>query len=343
MNGLGDLFGSRLLVGHDVCLLIPAIDEPPSDSEALMHPHPSITLTGALLLVSAVIQLPASADDGPVVIDLANGRRVQAVIDPRTDADRLWLATALDHGTISQSIPWGDVRHVEIAGHSYEGPVVQAAVATICKSRAPRPARLALAQHATRLDSNSLRLGAQPPERADRLPVARMSRVGTSRVGAPKIEAMSVSAQLGNWDRDVLIDGLHVEITPYDSSGRPIPCDGTVEILLRAWKASGRNGRTGMRSERWTVSVDASDFVSGSVFLQLPFRALRPQVGSDWWPYGALQVRLVTPGSGVIERTLSDLRLRPFEPTRDMFEQRTGRRFFPGENVQHHAWSSRRD
>lgn len=287
--------------------------------------RPPLTL---VVLVMAAIPLAGLADDASVTVRFTGGRCVQAVVDRRTDRDRLWLTTQLDHGHISQAIPWDRVSSVEIGGQAFEKQVVQAAVLTIMEA-APSGPDASPPQDLIRLDSHSLHLERQSAgthaTRADR----------ASFRAPPNVRSMSVSAWLGNWDSDIPADGLVVEILPYDSQGVPTACSGTLEFILRTGKTSPRTGRAAARSERWIRTISRDDFVSGYIVMRLPFQTIRPETSSDWWSHGALQVRLIAPGSGVIERTLTDLRLRPFEPMRDMLEQYTGDRYFPDERVQH--------
>lgn len=291
----------------------------------------SILQLGVVALSCTAFPLVVRAADDPVLVQLANGASVRAVLDERTDGDSLWLTTSLVGGSLSQSIPWEEVRHVKIGGERFEGSVVRAAVATIrdvSPVKPPDPASRLLAL------SDAERLGAENRS----LDVGKVLDRGRARL-APKVQAMTISAWLANWDQDGAVDGLGIELTAYDSLGNPISCNGTVSFVLQTWKTSGRGRHLEIRPERWTHSVRAGDFDSGRVCFRLPFRTVHPARSSDWWSRGVLQVRLTVPGSGVIERTLSDLRLRQAEPMRDAWEQHTGRRSFPGENVQRHAWS----
>lgn len=287
-----------------------------------------ITRIRMVVFVLAALTRPVYAGDDPVVVRLVDGSRVKAQIDQRTDGDRLWLTTLLERGRVSQSIPWQDVLQIEIAGRSYEGWVAQAAVASI-REQEPQ-------------DRN--RKAQQRPESLDVEPFAgsvpsRRPSVTPRDLPNPRVEAMQISARLANWDQDVAEDGLLVELVPYDSYGNPIACDGVVDFTLRAWKASARGSGLGTHTERWSKAVRAADFESGSVFFRLPFRAIEPHQSSEWWAHGALEARLTVPGSGVVQRTLADLRLRQFEPVRDTLEQRAGTRYFSSENVRREAWS----
>jgi len=293
---------------------------------------PSQSVRFSLVLLLAALSAPVLSADSPVTVRLADGKRLHAVIDRRTDPDNLWLTTSLGRGTLAQAIPWEQVGDVEIDGRTFEGRVVRAVVAVI-RERNP----LAIAEPASarlvRLDSKSLETMGPSGRIETESPIFPLSAATPA-----KIHALVVSAELANWDQDVAVDGLVVELTPYDRDGNQTVCDGTVNFRLETWKTTGRGGRLAMPTERWTCTISAGDFESGSLVFRLPLRTVQPQASSDWWPHGVLQVRLSVPGSGVIERTLSDLRLRPFEPMRDWQEQRTSYRHFPGENYRRQAW-----
>lgn len=292
-----------------------------------MHLPPPILRFSAVAFLCLGLPTPGRATDERVLVELVDGKRVTASLDSRTNPNVLWLTTSLGKGELCQSIPWTDVRRIKIGEQEFDGSLVHAAVALICQTSHER---LETPSGQTRIDSETLKTGTwqQPDEQAK------------PRRHAPghKVQAMSVSAWLANWDQDVAADGLMVELTPYDSWGDPVSCNGTANFTLQAWKTSGRDRHLEIRPERWSRSVRASDSTSGSLIFRLPFRTVQPQRNSDWWPHGVLQVRLAVPGSGVVERTLSDLRLRYAEPMRDTWEQYTGHRYYPGENVQRHAW-----
>lgn len=283
-------------------------------------------------LAIAVLAQPVFAITEPVVVRLADGRRVKAQIDHRTDGDQLWLITLLAGGHVSQSISWDDVLELEVAGENVDGRVAQAAVATLRDQELPdkdeaesrRPIKLEIGPAAENRALN------RPAElRAD----ARRQSPGS------RVDAMALSAWHSNWDQDIVDDGLVVELVPYDAYGNSAVCDGVVDFTLRAWKESVHESGLGTRTERWTRVVRAADFESGRVLFRLPFRVIEPHQSSQWWARGALEVRLTVPGSGVVERTVTDLRLRPLEPMRDALEQREGRRYLSSENVRREAWS----
>lgn len=291
---------------------------------------------GVLALASTVLPLSARGAGGPVIVELTDGDCVEAALDARTDGSRLWLTTNLASGSLSQSIPWEHVHEVEIAGQNFEGRLVRIAVETIRDAEASPKVEPA-SPHRTLLDGETLKSEGRPWQSNARLP-----DVSPRSHRAPRVEAMTVSARLANWDQDLAVDGLVVELRTYDSDGARIACNGNVTFALQTWKSSGRDDGVGMHSERWTRAVRGADFESGSVHFRLPFRVIEPQDSSDWCPHGALHVRMAIPGSGVVERTVTDVRVREIEPMRDTLEQNTGRRYFPSENIQRQAWAQSR-
>ncbi len=282
-----------------------------------------------LLTLGFLLLAPPALAADPVVVHLANGARVKAEIDPRSNASQLWLSTFLNRGRISQVVSWDMVRQIEIDGQILEGAAACAA--------ATQRAREALQDIAPESHPWPQMEPSDTPPRQFEAPARPPARPRSTA----KVQAMSVSAYLANWDQDSAIDGLEVEITPLDSYGAPVAYDGVVNLTLQAWKDSPHATRPVQRTERWTKSVRADQFEHGRIVFRLPFRVLRPGESSLWRPHGALLVRLTVPGSGVIERTLTDLRIRPFEPMRDGLEAATGRRYFPGENAHRQAWSPR--
>ncbi len=291
-----------------------------------------VTRFSLAALVIAVFAQPVFAVTEPVLVRLVDGRRVKAQIDHRTDGNQLWLSTLLAGGHVSQSISWEDVLEMEIAGENVDGRVAQAAVATLRGQELPDKAE-AGSRRPIKLEIGPA-VGSGAFDRPAGLRVDARRQSPRSRV-----DAMAISAWHANWDQDVVDDGLVVELAAYDAYGNSVVCDGAVDFTLRAWKESGHGSGLGTHTERWTRVVRAADFESGRVFFRLPFRVIEPHQNSQWWARGALEARLTVPGSGVVERTVTDLRLRPLEPMRDSLEQRGGRRYLSSENVRREAWS----
>jgi len=148
-----------------------------------------------------------------------------------------------------------------------------------------------------------------------------------------------LDAWLGQWDADAEPDGLVVEITPCDATGRPTPVHGMLEVTL-VIPPRGATGALDQKShrQRWVQRVRPDDFspATGSAQYRLPFGSAQnnPEWNLDLAGYGAVSAQLSVPGQGSFSATAGCVRVRPFSPVRDRLQQSTGRRFFPWEQVQ---------
>jgi len=141
---------------------------------------------------------------------------------------------------------------------------------------------------------------------------------------------LSTSVRAANWDADVAMDGLIVELAPCDSQGLPVAVRGTVEVHLFVARTGGnRVGRSVVQLPRWVERVETSDFATGTARLQLPFGPFQPERDLTWAAYGTVHVRLNVPGQGTFQATEGMVRLRPFSPLRDQYQLETGRRWLP--------------
>jgi len=134
-------------------------------------------------------------------------------------------------------------------------------------------------------------------------------------------------------------DGIVVEITPRDSTGRPTPVHGALEVTLvipPRFAAAALDQKS--HRQRWVQRVRPDDFspATGSAQYRLPFGSAQnnPEWNLDLAGYGAVSAQLSVPGQGSFSATAGCVRVRPFSPVRDRLQQSTGRRFFPWEQVQ---------
>ncbi|MCS7306239.1 MAG: hypothetical protein NZ602_14170 [Thermoguttaceae bacterium] len=162
---------------------------------------------------------------------------------------------------------------------------------------------------------------------------------GVGRASNNRVAYLGLDAWIGQWDADVEADGLVVEITPFDLTGRPVPVQGILEVTL----AIPPRGLTTaldqkVHRQRWVQRVRAEDFSSatGSAQYRLAFCSSQnnPEWNLDLGGYGALTAQLNVPGQGSFSATAGRLRVRPFSPVRDQLQQSTGKRFFPWEHTQ---------
>jgi len=249
----------------------------------------------------------------PLVVraDLADGQTFHAMIDCRTDEDRLWLRWS--YGTISflRPIRWEQVVRAKLCGTTLAGEQLLEAVQIAVKDR---PSRQDDAKSIVMIGTDRAEA---PCEYA--LPVAE-----------PETKALHISARTANWDSDVEVDGLLVDVCPMNADGDVLAVNGTLDVDLVGWK--GRH-RSSIQLGHWSRRVDRDAFEFGRIRFRLPFEAIHPEFTPEVSAYGAVHARLAVAGSGTFEATDSDVRIRPISSTRDRLERTTGRRFFSFENT----------
>jgi hypothetical protein len=149
---------------------------------------------------------------------------------------------------------------------------------------------------------------------------------------------------VANWDGDVEMDGLVLDVAPVDANGYLVPADATVQVELFAPQrrnladAPQSGGDTLELVERWTRAIAPEEYSPSGARLRLPFGAIHPEIDMDWaasW-YGLVHVRLIVPGHGVFDGSRDGVRIRPWAPNRDNLEMNTGRRFVPSERLGRH-------
>lgn len=146
--------------------------------------------------------------------------------------------------------------------------------------------------------------------------------------------ALTIDARVANWDGDVEVDGLIVEIRPLDAEGGVIAVDGTLEISLLGWR-SGTSGfeQVPVRVGRWTKRLRQDEFGPLGAHFRFPFQSVHPEYHLDWAPHGGVHARLSVPGQGVFEATDAAVRIRPYSAFRDRLQHTTGGRFVPLERT----------
>jgi hypothetical protein len=268
----------------------------------------------SLLVAAGCIGLlaanPAAGEE--VQVRAGNGRMFRGEVDPLTSRDSLVLRSGASGVVIRRAISWEQIEQVMSGGMtlSIEGLRGSARQAPV-------------ARRATVIDFKTLggTLVAAEPSPAPRLAVRAVS--------------MGIDAAVANWDGDVEMDGLLVELVPLDEQGMAVGVDGTVEVELFAPQrrdfdlAPLSGGDTLELVERWTRAISAADFGSSGVRLRLPFGAIHPELRPEWVAshYGLVHVRLAAPGNGVFEASRDGVRIQPWAPNRDRLEMQTGERF----------------
>jgi len=275
----------------------------------------------------------ASTAEQPVVVHLASGRSLLATVAPQTDGARLWLRWR--HGTISvlRPIAWERVVQAEYEGQGLSADQLRRAIVQPEPLLSTREAPLA--PHAGTFHLRSLRRPTPP--------VAQSTRSTSSRPAITTIEpgrgktppkSLAIDAWVANWDSDVEVDGVVVEVRPLDARGAIAPVHGTLEVDLIGWRTGRtRPDRAPIRLGRWTRSVRPDDFASPGTAYRFAFRSVHPEFNLRWAPYATVHARLSVPGRGVFDATSSDVRIRPYSALRDHLQQTTGQRFYDVERT----------
>ena len=258
-----------------------------------------------------------------VTVDVASGRSFAGEVDSRTDEAQLWLRCPLGSGILRRPIDWDRVVEVRLAGESFSSEEFQQAVRSVSQM---------LGEQAEPEEGASKIVIGPSKGRPDRqlAPAATAAAAHKPR----RVESLAIDVRVGEWDGDVDVDGLLLEIYPLDASGEVVPVNGAIEAILRCERTGVvKLRRPFNRLGRWTKRVRATDFGPRGASYRLPFQAVHPEFDLKWASYGAVHVRLSVPGQGVFERTESTVRIRPYSAVRDQLEQATGRRFFQGERT----------
>ncbi len=263
----------------------------------------------------------------PATVRLAGGRTFSAPVDPRTDAQRLWLRFGSGTTTILRPIAWTAIVDVVHDARRYSGTAfrefaLQPAFATspASKPNAPRLVR--------RADE------AAPPAHGGGLRLWNVPAAHTASMPAPAIATIAVDANLAQWDADVEFDGLVVSLAALDSEGLAVGFRGTAEIeLLGPATAPLTTGNGFPVLGRWTRAITPETSGDGYARLRLEFQAFHPDWSRQLLRHGVVHVRLHVPGRGTFESSVDAVPLRGYTPTRDYVEQAFGTRFLPNERT----------
>ncbi len=277
---------------------------------------------------------PSEPHGTSVVVEVASGRVFAAALHPSTDDTTLWLRAR--HGTMSISRPirWDRVVRAKFQGQSLSAEQFRQAMAG-----AESHASTDLAPNSAEPGAFRLRsLRSAPADTAatasgDRGPSPAAGN-GASRAEPARVESLAVDAWVANWDNDVEVDGLVVEVRPQGAAGAVVAAHGTLEVTLLGWRSDGtRSEAPPVRIGRWARAVRPADFVGGPARYRLPFQSVHPSFHLRWAPRGTVHVRLGVSGQGVFDATSSSVRIRPYSGLRDHLQQTTGQRFYEVERT----------
>ena len=264
-----------------------------------------------LLICCCAPTLTWAADEPPqAVVTLVDGRVVTGTVDDATDTVDLWIRRGDDRVLLATSYRWQEVASVELDGEAWTPDEIVGLLSRVSK---PWP-RYALFEQEEKLQVER--------------PSVEVRQQATSA---------SFVARLANWDADVEPDGYLVELTVYDQFGRPMPVRGSVRARLVGERTTSYlvPGEP-VELERWSETLEQSQFANGPAVLRLPFRQIRPEHQTEIAPGALLELEVGAFGHGQMAASAA-VPTRQFNPVRDRFEQRTDNRFAPGER--HEPWS----
>ena len=268
-----------------------------------------------------------------VTLELASGRRFRGQIDAQSGPHALVLRREAPGLTLWRPIAWERIVAAEALGRPVSLEELQQWALQVRES-SPRGA----ARQANRPSADKAPLpSSTPPPMAvtsSVSPADEQSRLNT-------VVQLGLDAYVANWDGDVEVDGLVVEIVPRAADGTIVPVSGTLEVELfglqrRVFSQAPRSGGDTLeRIERWTRAVRPEEAGPAGYRYTLPFGAVHPELHADWlaWWYGLAHVRLSVPGQGVFEASRDGVRLRPWSPVRDRLERAGMGRMLPSERL----------
>lgn len=279
----------------------------------------------------APAQIPDPVSEVTVVV--GSGRRFQGQIDPRSGPHALVLRRQTQGITLWRPVAWERIVAAEAQGRPVSVTELRRWVALVKDS---------LSAEAVRPTATQVAVEVRPP-------VPATEPMGAASAVAPPAQSdrghqvvrLSLDAYVANWDGDVEIDGLVVEIVPRAADGTIAAISGTLEVELfglqrRAFSQAPHSGGDTLELvERWTRAVRPDEAGPAGIRCTLPFGAVHPELHSDWlaWWYGLVHVRLSVPGQGVFDASRDGVRLRPWSPVRDRLERAGAGRMLPNERL----------
>lgn len=259
-----------------------------------------------------------------VRVEVRGGRAWEGVIDTRSSDEHLVLRFEKGSAQLRRSIAWNEIQDVQLAGRRLTATELKRqadSLATPSRTFAQRGARSLSA-----------------PSPSDLPPTETLQNEMLSS-SSSRVSSLAIDALLANWDADVEADGLMIQLQPLDDWQQLTAASGTLEVELYAIQARTfhhapfSGGRSVEPIARWTQAVTASDFTSRGALIRFPFQAAHPEFDDTLGHYGLVHVKYSVPGSGVFERSIDGIRIRPWAPLRDYLQLDTGRRFLPHEST----------
>lgn len=293
-------------------------------------------LSAAILFNAQPVSAQSAADlRGPVTVELLSGRQFTATVDPRTNDELLWLRWSEGSAQLLRPLRWEQIHRahlgqVEVDGRQLRQLVKASRPEILPVFRRPTSRRIVMRGPGGAGD------GERPSRTTTELSAGTSGDTTTRPSAGPRVRSLAIDTRVANWDADVEVDGLIVDVYPLDAAGRTVPVFGTLEVELIVDRGDTvTRPQSLVRRGRWTERVRVGDFGSGGARFKLPFGSagFHPEFDRRTAPYGAVVARLNVPGQGVFSATDSDVRIRPYSAVRDVLESASGTRFFPLEKT----------
>lgn len=280
-------------------------------------------LLGVLITLQLAEKILAAdpANDAAVMVQLTDGRKFTGAVDQRTNEEALWLRFASGTAYVQRAIAWEKISAATSDGKTFDALELKE------KSRV-----LATAAPRIWLSDSAPEVIANP--RGDVATAAYEEPVEISQ-----LTTMDCDAWLANWDADVEPDGVMLEVRGRNSWGERVPLEGSVEAILwgpvkHAFHERPQSAGIALdRLETWRLSSHEGKVTSHGLLIKLPFGSVHPDFVRAVGSYGALQVKVVVPGSGVFHDTIDPLQIRTFSPIRETFRRGAYGRFLPLEGT----------
>ncbi len=284
---------------------------------------------GAIVWISYVApimpsELPASE---AITVWLVSGRDFTGELDATSNEQKLVLRSGTNGVSIRRAIDWERV----VKATQAEKPLAIDDLKTLAAEAVAAPPVAPMPVAKPKQPRSEYRGVFAEPVADDKADQASPA--------AEPIRMLAADVFVANWDRDVEVDGLVVQLYPLDRDRQITAVSGTLEVELYAPEvrrfidAPRSLGITLEKIGHWTQAVYPSDITDRNYAFELPFQAVHPQFNERTLPYGLVHVKLSVPGEGVFETTQDYVRIRPWSPIRDDLWRSTGRRFLPTEQT----------
>jgi hypothetical protein len=282
-----------------------------------------------LAVITAGAGQAAAAEEqtGLVAVEVTSGRVFRGEIDSQTTKTQLRLRWSQGAIVVRRPIRWERVVRAEVGGETLSREELR--LLSVGQPEATGAGRAKIIRlHSDRSTPPAPSTSADAAE--DR---ASAAKAGIGGQKTPPVRSLAMAARVANWDGDVEVDGLVLEVRPQDAAGNVVPVRGTLEVNLLGWRVGTSASQQPVRLGRWTRILRTSEFGPAGAVYRFPFQSVHPEFDVQWAPQAAVHARLSVPGEGVFEATESMVRIRPYSAVRDRLQRVSGQRFFRSERT----------